>query len=223
MFSITPYKKAAGLFSVIITLSLLAACGEGDDDEAASSTNDTGNTGVNAGAAVACFVYLLVSGNDECISYSSSSSSTSSSGGFSAGGRYVVNTEVEPNNDWINSNNLVIENTTSPDGFIVDGEINDRSDVADTFSFARYTGRKFRFKLCAPENFQCNEYGEIDTLTAYVDILDSNGNLLVSSQAADKNFVSTQISAGLTYYVRVAAGDTMAVTVGYQLMAQEYE
>jgi hypothetical protein len=83
--------------------------------------------------------------------------------------------------------------------------------------------RNFRFKLCAPEQFQCTEFGEIDTLTAYIDILDSNGNVLVSSQAATRNFVSARIEAGLTYYVRVAAGDTMATTVTYKLMAQEFE
>jgi len=52
---------------------------------------------------------------------------------------------------------------------------------------------------------------------------DSNGSVIVSSQAATRNFVSTRINAGLTYYVRVAAGDTMASTVGYKLMAQEFE
>ena len=41
-------------------------------------------------------------------------------------------------------------------------------------------------------------------------------------QAASRNFVSTRIEAGLTYYVRVAAGDTMMSTVEYKLMAQEF-
>jgi hypothetical protein len=46
---------------------------------------------------------------------------------------------------------------------------------------------------------------------------------VASSQGASWNFVSTRINAGVTYYVRVAAGDTMAATVGYKLMAQEFE
>ena len=61
------------------------------------------------------------------------------------------------------------------------------------------------------------------TAASYIDILDSNGRVLVSSQAATRNFVSTEIDAGLTYYVRVAAGDTMTSTVGYTLMGQEFE
>jgi hypothetical protein len=214
----TPIKNGRGALAAIIVLSLLAACGEGDDESAASSGEDSG---LNLGAALACFAYLLVSGNDECIGYGSSS--PSSSGGFSSGTRYVINPDVEPNNDWLTSNHLIIENTASPDGFTVDGEISDVTDVADTFSLARRTSRNFRFKLCAPSQFQCTEYGAIDTLTAYIDILDSSGRVVASSQGASWNFVSTRINAGVTYYVRVAAGDTMAATVGYKLMAQEFE
>jgi hypothetical protein len=222
MFISTFRKNRMGLLATMAALSLLAACGGGEDGgDNNSSVSSTGNSGGNAGSTLVCIAYLLVSGNDECLGYSSSSSS--SLGGFSSGGRYVVNHDFEPNNDWMNSNQLFIEHTTSPDGFVIDGDINDVSDVADSFTFARKTGRNFRFKLCAPGQFQCNEYGEVDTLTAYIDILDSNGSVLVSSQAATRNFVSTRIDAGVTYYVRVAAGDTMTSTVAYQLMAQEFE
>ena len=225
MFTNTYRKNGMGLLATLVAFSLLAACGGGEDgggdNSPVSSSGNSANSGGSAGSALVCFAYLLVSGNDECLGYGSSSSS--SLGGFSSGGRYVINTDLEPNNDWMNSNLLIIEHTTSPDGFVVEGEISDVSDVADTFSFARHTGRNFRFKLCAPDQFQCNEYGEVDTLTAYIDILDSNGSVLVSSQAATRNFVSTRIDAGMTYYVRVAAGDTMASTVEYKLMAQEFE
>jgi hypothetical protein len=220
MFTNTNSNNTMRLLAAITALSLLAACGEeggGGGDK--SSGGSTGTSG--GGAALVCFAYLLVSGNDDCIGYGSGSSS--SLGGFSAGARYVINHDVELNNDWMNAHNLFIDHTTTPDGFIVDGDVSDVSDIADTFSFSRYTSRNFRFKLCAPSHNQCNEYGEVDVLTAYIDILDSNGRVLVSSQAADRNFVSTRINAGLTYYVRVAAGDTMGSTVGYKLMAQEFE
>jgi hypothetical protein len=206
--------------AVIIVLALLAGCGEGEDD-GASAVDPAGNSGIGIAGALACFAYLLVSGNDECVGYGASS--PSSLGGFSAGARYVINYDVEPNNDWLSSNHLFIDHTTSPDGFIIDGQISDVTDVADTYSFARRTGRNFRFKLCAPSQNQCTEYGAIDTLTAYIDILDASGRVMASSQGASWNFVSTRINAGVTYYVRVAAGDTMAATVGYKLMAQEFE
>ncbi len=222
MFKSTYRKNGMGLLAAMAAFSLLAGCGGGEDGGGDNqSASSTGNSGGSVGGTLVCIAYLLVSGNDECLGYGSGSSS--SLGGFSSGGRYVVNHDLEPNNDWLNSNQLIIERTTSPDGFIVDGDVNELSDVADMFSFARGTGRNFRFKLCAPSQNQCNEYGEVDTLTAYIDILDSNGSVLVSSQAATRNFVSTRIDAGVTYYVRVAAGDTMASTVGYKLMAQEFE
>ena len=222
MFMSTYRKNGMGLLPTMAAFSLLVACGGGEGGGGDNSpVSSTGNSGGSGGSALVCIAYLLVSGNDDCLGYSSSSSS--SLGGFSSGSRYVVNQDLEPNNDWLNSNHLIIEHTTSPDGFVVDGDINDVSDVADMFSFARHTGRNFRFKLCAPGQNQCTEYGEVDTLTAYIDILDSNGSVLVSSQAATRNFVSIRIDAGLTYYVRVAAGDTMASTVAYKLMAQEYE
>ena len=221
MFTNIYRTSGMGLLATMAAFSLLAACGGGEDGGDNSTVSSSGNSSGSVAGTVICIAYLLTSGNDGCLGYGSSSSS--SLGGFSSGGRYVVNQDIEPNNDWLNSNNLLIEHTTSPDGFIVDGDIGDVSDVADTFSFARHTGRNFRFKLCAPGQNQCTEYGEVDTLTAYIDILDSNGSVLVSSQAATRNFVSTRIDAGVTYYVRVAAGDTMASTVAYKLMAQEFE
>ena len=222
MFTSIYRKNGMGLLATMAAFSLLAACGGGEGGGGDNSSTDaTGNSGGSAGGILVCIAYLLVSGNDDCLGYGSGSSS--SLGGFSSGARYVVNYDLEPNNDWMNSNQLNIGRTTSPDGFIVDGDVSDISDVADMFSFARRIGRNFRFKLCSPGQNQCTEYGEIDTLTAYIDILDSNGSVLVSSQSATRNFVSTRIDAGLTYYVRVAAGDTMTSTVGYKLMAQEFE
>jgi len=143
MFTNTNRKNGMRLLAAIAALSLLAACGGeeggGGDKQSGGSTGTSGG-----GAALVCFAYLLVSGNDDCLGYGSGGSS--SLGGFSSGGRYVVNHDLEPNNDWMNSNQLIIERTTSPDGFIVDGDVNDSSDVADTFSFVRGTGRNFRFK-----------------------------------------------------------------------------
>ena len=219
MYKRTHRKNGTTLLATIAALSLLAACG--GEEGGGGKKESTSSSGSGAGGLLVCIGFVLVSGNDDCLGWGSGS--PTNLGGFDAGSQYVINYDVEPNNDWMNSNYLNIGNTTKSDGFIVDGEVSDISDSADTFSFSRRTGRNFRFKLCAPSQNQCTEYGEVDTLTAYIDILDSNGRVIVSSQAANRNFVSTRINAGLTYYVRIAAGDTMASTVGYKLMAQEYE
>jgi len=67
----------------------------------------------------------------------------------------------------------------------------------------------------------CTEFGEIDTLTAYIDILDQSGRVLASSQASDSNFLRLELAGGVPHYVRVVAGDTMATTIKYHLVGHE--
>jgi hypothetical protein len=216
------------LLASLALFALIAACG---GEESGDSGSSSAKSGGGSGGALVCIAYLLVSGNNECVSSitSSSSGSSSSSGDSSSSDssstaiRYVLNNEFEPNDDWLNANPLVMESSPAPDGFSADGDVNDVSDQADTYSFSRRMGRNFRFKLCSFGQRTCNEYGEIDTITAYIDVLDSNGNVIVSSQAAPGNLIETRIQAGLTYYVRVVAGDTMGATVSYHLTANEFE
>ena len=215
----TRYRLLASLAIAALT----AACG---GEESGGGGSPSADSGGGSGGALLCIAYLLVSGDDECVSSITSSSSSGSSSPADSSStpvRYVLNNEFEPNDDWLNANPLVMESSPAPDGFSADGDINDASDQADTYSFSRRMGRNFRFKLCSLGQRTCNEYGEIDTLTAYIDVLDSNGNMIASSQAASRNLVETRIQAGLTYYVRVAAGDTMEVTVAYHLTAHEFE
>ena len=208
---------------------MVAACGGEDGD---GGTAPAAATGGSLGGGVMCFAYLLVSGDDQCLTSAvSSGSSSGASSGSSSGSsgspgpaiRYVLNYEYEPNDDWLTANPLVMESSPSPDGFIADGSVNDASDRSDTFSFTRRIGRGFRIRLCADGNRDCNEYGEVDTLTAYVDVLDATGNVLASSQAEARNLVEMRLQSGSTYYVRVVAGDTMSVTVAYHLTGHEFE
>ncbi len=67
----------------------------------------------------------------------------------------------------------------------------------------------------------CDSYGEIDTLTAYIDVLGQSGNVLASTQGGDSNYIRTRIEAGMVHFVRVVAGDTMATTVPYHLVVHE--
>ncbi len=231
MFKHTYRQNKIALLAIVAILPFIAACGDEGNDK---SRNTSSNSGSSSGGLLICFAYLLVSGNDECLTSGSSSSSGSTGGTGGTGGtsgtsglnssvHYVLNPEYEPNNDTMNANVLMIGLTPSPDGFSADGAVNDVSDPRDTYSFARRNSRYFRFKLCSDGQRICSEYGEIDTLTAYIDVLDSFGNVLASTQAGSRNFLETPINAGLTYYVRVVAGDTMGVTVSYHLTAHEFE
>ena len=78
MFKQTQWQKTGWLLMILSMGPFLTACGgeEGQDDSAGSSANNGGSFGVG----LVCFAYLLVSGDDECLSYLGSSSSSGGSG-----------------------------------------------------------------------------------------------------------------------------------------------
>jgi len=230
-------NRKFSLLATLLVFPFLAACGGDDDDGGKKSTSNSssGSGSSGGGQIVVCFALILVSGNDDCASSGSSSSSSGSSGGGTSGGtiidpytlsssvQYVTNDEVEPNDDRSNANALNILTTWSPDGFIANGSVNGLTDTNDYYSMIRPSTRHFRFVLCADGSNLCNDYGEIDSLTAYIDVLDTSGSVIASSQAADRNLVEPLLDAGLLYYVRIVAGDTMGSSVAYQLTAHEFE
>ena len=201
-----------------LTLVCLAACGDDDEDDNSSSG------GVDGGAVLFCFAYLITSGDDECLNTAlSSGSSSGPSSSVNTSVRYVLNTEYEPNNDWLSANPLVMESSSKPDGFSADGNVSTTSDQADTFSFSRRNSRKFRFVLCPKGDRLCNQYGEIKTMTAHIEVLNSYGNLIASTEGGDRNLLETHIQAGPTYYVKVVASHSVGVSVDYHLTAHEFE
>ena len=222
----TGKNRKFALLATLAVTTLLTACGGGDDDgKSSNSSANNSSTGIGVGGALLCVAIVLTSGDDSCASSGSSSSSggTSDPHALFSGVKYVLNYEVEPNNDRSNANALNMIKSPEPDAFIAFGGVNDQSDPHDYYTLARPATRHFRFVLCADGSNQCNQYGEIDSLTAYIDILDSTGNVIASSQAAERNLVEPLLHAGLPYFVRIVAGDAMGSTVAYQLTAHEFE
>jgi len=230
MITRTNWQKT--LLAILAISPLLAACG--DDGNGKDSNSSSGSSGSSVGGGLLCFAYLLVSGNDECLSYigsgSSGSGSSGSSGGSGGSGSsgssgtpiaFRPIDEYEPNNDFLNANPVEFPRTTDRDGFIADGFVNDVQDHADIYTFTRTFLRYHAFRLCSDGQKFCDESGEIDTLTAYIDILDQTGRVIASSQASDSNYLRLQLAGGVAHYARVVAGDTMATTVGYHLVVHE--
>lgn len=220
--------------TMILASLFLAACGGGSDQSGAVSQTGAGNS---FAAGVLCLAYLLVSGNDECVtsgvSGSSGSSGATGESDSVAGSspppssspgspiRIRDNSEYEPNDDLINANPVWFASTTDKAGFYVDGTIDEAGDPFDVFLFVAPRARDLRFQLCPPGQLICERSGGIDSLTAYFDVLDQDGNVLLSSQAANFNVKEMPMEAGVPYYARVVAGDTMAAAVGYRLTAYE--
>jgi len=230
MFRRTNWQKT--LLAILAISPFLAACG--DDGNGKDSNSSSGSSSNSVGGGLLCFAYLLVSGNDECLSYigsgSSGSGSSGSSGGSGGSGssgssgtpiafRPIV--EYEPNNDFLNANPVQFPKTTDRDGFIADGDVHDVQDHADIYTFTRTFLRYHAFRLCSDGQKYCDESGEIDTLTAYIDILDQSGRVIASSQASDSNYLRLQLASGVPHYARVVAGDTMATTIKYHFVVHE--
>jgi len=222
MFKHTRWKKTISLLMMLSICPFFVACG--GEEGKKESTNSSTNSGGSSGAGLLCFAYLLVSGNDECLDYIGSLSSSGGSSSSSGSSNVIVFKpidEYEPNNDWLNANPVEFPKTTDRDGFIIDGDVHDVLDQADVFTFTRIFLRYHAFRLCSDGQKFCDQTGEIDTLTAYIDILDQSGRVLASSQASDSNFLRLELAGGLPYYVRVVAADTMATTIRYHLVGHE--
>jgi len=214
-------SRTAKLFlTAIAAAPLMTACvgGEGENN---SSNQQEGN-GFNI---VGCLAGLFISQNDSYCGTSESSgggSGTSTPPPDSGTIRILGQYEIEPNDDLLNANPVSFSSSTEGKvGFKVDAHLSDVDDHYDYFTFVRPRARALRFQLCPPDQMICENSGQIDTLTAYYDVLDQDGNVLASTQAADSNVNVLSIGAGISYYVRVTAGDTMATTVGYTLTVYE--
>ena len=208
--------------------TILVACGGESDEESVAESPASG--GGSGGALLVCFAYLLISGDDECLSSASSSSSSSSSSGSGSSTNTVSSDDVimfrpideyEPNDDWLNANVVTFPKTTDRDGFIIDGEVRDEIDPADVFAFTRTFLRYHAFRLCWDGDRFCDETGEVDTPTAFIEILDSAGNIVASTLGSDTNYLRLELAGGVAHYVRVVANDTMGAPFRYHLAVHE--
>jgi hypothetical protein len=64
MFKRTHWQKT--LLAILAISPFLAACG--DDGNGKDSNSSSGSSDNSVGGGLLCFAYLLVSGNDECLS-----------------------------------------------------------------------------------------------------------------------------------------------------------
>jgi hypothetical protein len=67
----------------------------------------------------------------------------------------------------------------------------------------------------------CDASGEVDSPTAFIEILDTAGNVVASTMGSDTNYLRLQLAGGVAHYVRVVANDTMAAPFRYHLAVHE--
>ena len=223
------------ILGMIAAVPLMTACGGGEEESKSSNQKEGGSFNL-----LGCVAGLILGATDSwCGTSGSSGSSGSSTGtysGTSSGNssgtsdppadsgtiRILGQNEIEPNDDFINANPVNFSSSTDGKvGFKVDASVSDVDDHDDYYTFVRSRARDLRFQLCPPGQMICENGVQVDTLTAFYEVLDQDGNVLASTQAADFNVNVMHVDAGIPYYVRVTAGDTMAATVGYTLTVYE--
>jgi hypothetical protein len=159
------------------------------------------------------------SGSTDGLSGSSGGSSQNSSGIA-----LLMNTELEPN-DTLSAANPVAyasrSDTITHVGWLARGSVSDSADAIDHFTFTAPVDHEYVMRLCPGAEATCHSTTGLDTLTVFFDLLDADGNVLLSSQAAATNSYLVAIDAGVVYYVRVTAADTLGEYVAYDLQAFE--
>ena len=232
----TRESRGGGLFLIALTcLPVLTACGGDSGDSGGGSEMvsppDPAASG-QSGDLCNLAILFLADPNAVCSNRSGSSSQPvsplppaspippappSSTGTISIRG----NVESEPNNDPINANLPTFASSTGRAGFWVDGTIDAANDVHDVFVITRSRAADFNIEICPPGEMICEQTMPIDTGTAFYEVLDQGGQIIKSSAGDGTNFGRMRIEAGMVYYLRVVAGDTMGTPVGYTLTAYE--
>ena len=136
----------------------------------------------------------------------------------------LINDELEPNDSRANANVMAYptrSGSITHVGWTVHASVSDTDDAVDYFAFTAPLSRSYTLRLCPPSGSVCHGTSGLDTLTAFFELLDQDGTVLLSSQAAAGNSYTMPVAAGVVYYVRVMAGDTMGATVSYSFQAFE--
>lgn len=221
---------------IFASLPLFAACGGGEEDEETGNKPGSGFNDYQTCLSwteyyedpAACQSGGQATGSGgstpppSAPPQSSENTSPPQSGsGISA----LINDEMEPNDTVANANVMSYPTrggSVSRIGWVAAGSISDSNDTVDYFSFTAPASWKYTLRLCPPSGSLCGSTTGPDTLTVYFDVLDQDGNVLLSSQASDTNAHEMAIDAGVIYYVRVVAGDTMGAEVDYDFQAFEW-
>lgn len=221
------YRKFAPVL-LVLALPVLTACNSGGDDEVEEEHNliDNSNSYNQCTSWEAYYEDPTgcggtpASGGAAPPPNSTGSTPPPSGSGVAA----LLNDELESNDTLTNATAMSYptrSGTTTHIGWVARGSINDLNDYVDYFLFTAPLGRDYIIRLCPPMGSPCNGTTGLDTLTAFFELLDQDGNVLLSSQGTPTNAYEMAIAAGVVYYVRVMAGDTMGAIVNYNFQAFE--
>lgn len=232
MFNQDGYKSTGVLFSVLAVLPLFAGCGGDDGEDEVTETQIVNNS---SGHSTCLSWTEYYEDPAACLGTAPSNNSGSSSpppGGTGStnpptsgsGVAALINDETEPNDSRDNANPMdypTRAGSITHIGWVAAGSVHETADTVDYFVFTAPMSRDYTVRLCPPNGSPCHGTGGLDTLTAFFELLDQDGNVLLSSRGSASNAYEVAIDAGVVYYARVIASDTMGVSVDYRLQAFE--
>jgi hypothetical protein len=114
-------------------------------------------------------------------------------------------------------------------GVVVRGNINDMTDLVDTFSFTSSRTIPFFFKLCEGS---CNTHGgsdnegnsdSLDVTIANFSVIDADGKVMLTTfgNNPSANYGEVCVEGGVITYIAVFADNTMSSDQEYRLSAFE--
>jgi hypothetical protein len=222
-------KFAAAL--ILIAMPLFAACNSGDDSEVEEEHNliDNSNSYNQCTSWIAYYEDPAGCGTVNNSGDGSGPQPPPNATGDTpppsgSGVAALINDELESNDTLANANAMSYPTRSSSIthvGWVARGSIDDLNDHVDYFVFTAPLSRDYIIRLCPPTGSPCNGTTGFDTLTVFFELLDQDGNVLLSSQAMPTNAYEMAIDAGVVYYLRVMAADTMGATVTYNFQAFE--
>jgi hypothetical protein len=124
--------------------------------------------------------------------------------------------ETEPNDGITQANPFVIP---AKNGLLYDGKLNDTTDIADYLALVFDTSGYTLYVCAAPDD--CLQ----PWLTGnqlHLELYDQNGVLLeTTAMTGGEHFISLSASAGVLYYLAVAADNTGAADMQYRLVVTD--
>lgn len=109
-------------------------------------------------------------------------------------------------------------------GFHVNGMINSASDSADVFVFTLTFAANIDFSLCFFDTrCQTNSGNRVPVDTAYIDLLDQNGDVIwtATENSTVGNLTNQWLESGVPYYLMIVGADTMGSDLAYGLRVVE--
>jgi hypothetical protein len=190
------FRKSVGLTTIICLAALLGGCGGGDDKKKSNNSDTCFDNPV-------IFFFCVVASETD----STGSGALATGSGSTSSVAAVA--EYEPNNVLNNANIVSLSSDVQ-----LEGSVRSNDDASDFFVFTPTRSGTHTILLCGDN---CDAGVEDDA--AYIMIYDQNQTTIAGTPIATvaSQQVTTELTAGMAYYVEVNGYNAVAFDYEYRL------